>query len=66
MLISLQLSELILSIKLAAAGAINPTMASHIRATRLFTVIKYELILVIRPDTNMVIYEDDGRPNVLL
>lgn len=66
MLISLKLSELILSIKLAAAGAINPTMASHIRATRLFTVIKYELLLVIRPDTNMVIYEDDGRPNVQL
>lgn len=66
MLISLQLSELILSIKLAAAGAINPTMASRIRATRLFTVIKYELILVIRPDANVVIYEEDGRPNVQL
>lgn len=66
MLISLQLSEPILIIKLAAAGAINPTMASRVRATRLFTVIKYELILVIRPDTNMVIYEDYGRPNVQL
>lgn len=66
MLISLQLSERLLNINLAAAGAINPSTASRIRATRLFTVIKYELILVIRPATNMVIYEDDGGPNVQL
>lgn len=61
--ISSELSELILKPKMATAGAINLTMASRGQWTRLFTAIKYELGPVIPPETNMVIYEADGRPN---
>lgn len=63
LVISSQLSELILKLKMAAVGAINLTMASRVQWTWLFTAIKYELGPVIPPESNMVIYEAEGRPN---
>lgn len=66
LIISLQLSDLILKVKPAAAGAINPTVEPHIQWTRLFTWIKYEVGLVIPQETNAVIYEAEGRPNAQL
>lgn len=66
MLISLQLKVLIPNTRLAAAWVINPTIASRIQGARLFTAIKYERILLVPHDTNIVIYEAEGRPNVRL
>lgn len=64
LIVSLELSEMILEVKMATTGAINLTMASRIQWTLLFMAIKYSL--VIPHDPNMVIYEAGGRPNVQL
>lgn len=59
LIVSFELSELILEVKMAATGTINPTMASRIQWPRLFMAIKYSLVIAHKP--NMVIYEAGGR-----
>lgn len=64
LIVSLEWSELILEVKMAAPGAVNLTMASRVQWTLLFMAIEYSL--VIPHDPNMVIYEAGGRPDVQL